>query len=756
MAFSQGGTKLIIAKLEPVESLAAHTNELLERYEKLKNYYEKTINNDSIWELLYLAAKYHDTGKAYTHFQNRMRKQLGETEISTDLTHIPHNYLSPFFLPLRSMRLHKYDRRVLIEAIAYHHERKQLLDAHYVRQVAEKDIVQQFEAVKLDFRNLDKKIELPEDTTAFNVIEADLSRPRIKYNPENEQSIKYVIVKGLLHRLDHAASAGVAIELDHDYCLATLTTNYLKQVTNNETDFLRPLQKFAKEHQDKNLILVAQTGMGKTEAALLWAGKKKAFFTVPLRVSLNALYNRVALDMGYENCGLLHSTSAHHLDDSGIENWEVINDHSKYLANKLIFTTIDQILKFPFKFKGYEKYLATFAYSTVIIDEIQAYSPWIVAVIIKALEMIRSVGGKFMIMTATLPNIYIETLEEKNLIDENTIVKEFYDDKIVRHKVDVIEQTIFSAIEEIIELGKDEKVLVIVNTVDQANELYKKILEESPTSYVKVLHARFIQKDRQLLEKELQNFASNQSAKGIWITTQIVEASMDIDFDKLFTELAPLDSLFQRFGRCYRKRNYNAELPNIKIFTEETSGTGSVYDADILRLSKEMLKNHLREHGSIMYESMKMKMVEKLYSKDKLKDTNYYKEFIDALEKLDLEDYILTNKEAQAQLRGADSVLAIPRKVFDEIIPLFEQLEAEEDKQKRTNLRREIEAYTCSVRRNAFRNHLTPIDFYRKTKHGTYRLMDYVYILERPYDFERESCSGVGIIKDDIIEDVFM
>src|SRR5699024_7912346 len=136
----------------------------------------------------------------------------------------------------------------------------------------------------------------------------------------------------------------------------------------------------------------------------------------------------------------------------------------------------------------------------------------------------------------------------------------------------------------------------------------KKILEESPTSYVKVLHARFIQKDRQLLEKELQNFASNQSAKGIWITTQIVEASMDIDFDKLFTELAPLDSLFQRFGRCYRKRNYNAELPNIKIFTEETSGTGSVYDADILRLSKEMLKNHLREHGSIMYESMKMKM----------------------------------------------------------------------------------------------------------------------------------------------------
>ena len=55
---------------------------------------------------------------------------------------------------------------------------------------------------------------------------------------------------------------------------------------------------------------------------------------------------------------------------------------------------------------------ATLAYSKVVIDEIQGYSPEIVAVILKGLEMIHAIGGKFMVMTATLPRIYKEQLEK--------------------------------------------------------------------------------------------------------------------------------------------------------------------------------------------------------------------------------------------------------------------------------------------------------------------------------------------------------
>ncbi len=747
---------MVIAKIDPKESLAEHTQELLIRLEKLKDAYGSAIKDPDIWKLLYLAAKYHDTGKAYTHFQNRMKKLLGQEVKNSDLIHIPHNYLSPFFLPLRSLRLNKYDRRVLIEAIAYHHERNQVFEAEQVRQVAEEDLIQQFSKVKKDFEAIGEKIELPQDNSTFNYIEADLSRPRFKYHPEDEQAIKYVLVKGLLHRLDHAASAGVEIELDHDFCLTKMTETYLQEVTKKEEGYLRPLQAFAKEHQDKNLILIAQTGMGKTEAALLWAGRDKTFFTVPLRVSLNALYNRVSQSMGYENCGLLHSSSAHHLSDTGEENWEVIYDHSRYLANKLTFTTIDQIAKFPFKFKGYEKYLATFAYSTLIIDEIQAYSPWIVAVIIKALEMIRSVGGKFMIITATLPQIYVDALKEKQLIDENTIVKTFTDDRMIRHRMNVIEDSIFSSIDNILEAGQREKVLVIVNTVDQAIKLYEEMKSREETSYIKLLHARFVQKDRQRLEKELEGFANDSSATGIWITTQIVEASMDIDFDKLYTELSPLDSLFQRFGRCYRKREYDSEEANIFIYTEEVSGRSTVYDSDILNFSKDMLTQHIKEEGTVVLESVKIQLVKTLYSKETLKGTKYYQEFRRALQQLNLEDYILTHREAQTQLRGDDSAVVIPRNIFDQTIPLFEALEVEEDKKKRTALRREIEAYTCSVMKGSFKKYLSPIDFYRKTKYGNYPVMENVFILDRPYEFDEVDLSGRGILKEEGLENIFL
>ncbi|OJT85667.1 hypothetical protein BM535_22140, partial [Clostridioides difficile] len=64
-------------------------------------------------------------------------------------------------------------------------------------------------------------------------------------------------------------------------------------------------------------------------------------------------------------------------------------------------------------YRGYEKVYSTLAYSKVVIDEIQAYSPEIAAVLVKGIEMIHKIGGRFMIMTATMPTIYIDELKKK-------------------------------------------------------------------------------------------------------------------------------------------------------------------------------------------------------------------------------------------------------------------------------------------------------------------------------------------------------
>lgn len=739
---------MLLAKSNPKETLSEHTCELIKRYEQIAGAYRETIDRPIVWELLRLAALYHDLGKAYTHFQYTIKKALGYEVEKPNLAHIPHNYLSPFFLPLKTLKLDKHHRRILIQAIAYHHEREFPIEPEQLLEVAQTDLLLQFKQVKNELKELG--VEVPEDGKYFLRIAADLEN-RMKKKAKDEHYLTYVLVKGLLHRLDHTASAHVDIEVDGEFDLSELAENYLKRMTGKQTGHLRPLQQFALQNQHKNVILTAQTGMGKTEAALLWAGKKKTFFTLPLRVSLNALYDRVSTDMQYEHCGLLHATSVHHLDGKGVENWEAIYDQSKHFSNKLIFTTIDQILKFPFKFRGYEKYYATLAHSCVIIDEIQAYSPWIVAVVIKALEMLHDIGGKFMIMTATLPQIYLDALEERGVVDENCVVQTFFDDSFLRHRMAIENKSIIEDIEWFAEAGQKKKVLVIANTVNQAITLYEQLKERIRDVYL--LHSRFLQKDRELLEKQLKQFDRERERSGIWITTQIVEASIDIDFDVLYTELAPLDSLFQRFGRCYRKRSLQTTDANIRIYTEEISGKGNIYDREIVEISDQLLRSYMEKNGSDIKESEKMKMVENLYSRKVLEGTQFFESFQQGLKELDhIEDYIYSFDEAQKILRGEQSVTVIPRQTYDNIIPLFEQLETECEQHKRIEIRREIERYTCSVSKSMFRGYLSPLDHCRQTKSGKYPLMSNVFILDKNYEFDREQLKGVGIKNED---DVF-
>ena len=82
--------------------------------------------------------------------------------------------------------------------------------------------------------------------------------------------------------------------------------------------------------------------------------------------------------------------------------------------------------------------------------------------------------------------------------------------------------------------------------------------------------------------KEEEILSCSLGKKGcIWIATQIVEASLDIDFDFLITESSTIDSLFQRFGRCYRKRSYDAEKPNVIVCLPGKAST-DIYDKETL------------------------------------------------------------------------------------------------------------------------------------------------------------------------------
>lgn len=553
---------MLYAKSDPPESINEHTEKLLRNLKILRNIYENIVDknpnvDERLWNLLEIACVYHDIGKVYTPFQNIILEKLGKEKLYTtfDYESIKHEQLSPMFIPTDD--LNYTEKKLIYQAIYYHHCRiHKKVNSNLVEKIIKEDILPRYDNIRSEI-----KYKLKDDLNC-NYLGYVFGRNKI--NEESEVYIKYCLLKGLLHRLDHSSSADVLVENKTEQSLGECTENSLKLKGYNGKN---ELQKFCKDNISNNILVIGSTGIGKTEAATIWSDIGKTFFTLPIRTSINAIYDRIKFDIGYKDVGLLHSSAVDYLEEKEDKFDYHLYEQTKNLGNRVIVCTIDQIFPFIFRYNGYEKIYATLAFSKVIIDEIQAYSPEITAIILKGIKMINDIGGKFMIMTATLPRIYKDELEKMGIKFK---FGEFLK-PIMRHKLSINDNSLDNDIENIINKASSSKVLVILNRIDKANELYLKIKEKNVEN-VNVLHSRFIKNDRSNKEKSIINFSKEREKTGIWITTQIVEASLDIDFDYLFTEMSTLDSLFQRCGRCYRSRKYEKNEPNIYVYNKNVSG----------------------------------------------------------------------------------------------------------------------------------------------------------------------------------------
>jgi len=641
--------KIVYSKSEPPQTIKGHTCALIDNLNLLRKTYGENIENllpapyrDIFWDALSLVIMHHDLGKLNTNFQNKIRKKIGLSLLQVIVNReIPHNFLSPAFLRDEIFEYEKDIIRAVIQAIVFHHEGKSLPRFSDI----EETICNDMESRK----SLIADIINPPSSLFKNYEKFYIKR----ITPKENVYIFYLLLKGLLHRLDHASSSFVDIEIKND-SLPEKVLGFLSHKGD-----LRPLQQYALNNQNKNLVIIASTGIGKTEAGLLWGGREKIFFTLPLRIAVNSIFDRVANEkaIGYKNSGLLHSASLDYLDYAGYETPFEIYKNSRQLSCQINISTIDQLFTFPFKYGGYEKVLSTLLYSKVIIDEIQSYEPKIAAIILKGLQEIHKMGGKFLIMTATLPQIYLDYFSEWGVSFE---YGEFLSDK-KRHKIKVEESSIDTALNKIQTPASDKKVLVIVNTVKEAKKLFKALKDNG--CLPKMLHSLYISEDRKRLEKDIDDFAKSKE-HGVWITTQLAEASLDIDFDVLFTELSALDSLFQRMGRVYRNREYDGNEPNIFIYTQDCSGIGSIYGREIFNFSKDEIKGF---DGMFLQETDKVTIVKNIYSKEKLHNTKYYDEFKKALRILEnIMDYELSKQDVHHILRDIYSVRIIPIEIYEQ------------------------------------------------------------------------------------------
>jgi CRISPR-associated endonuclease/helicase Cas3 len=186
----------------------------------------------------------------------------------------------------------------------------------------------------------------------------------------------------------------------------------------------------------------------------------------------------------------------------------------------------------------------------------------------------------------------------------------------------------------------------------------------------------------------------------IWISTQIVEASLDIDYDLLITELSTADSLIQRMGRVYRKigRTITPDSqPNIIICTKEPSGKGKVYDKEIVESTLEELKKY---DEKILTEEIKQEIVSNVFDLERIKNTNFYKKFDKNMRLLELGFMADSKSEAQDIFRDIMNLSVIPKVIFDEnqekINTLLEKIR-QKDKLEKIKAIGELNDFTVSA-----------------------------------------------------------
>jgi len=642
----------ILAKSNPFQSLKEHTEEVLKNYNLLKSLsLELGIKLElNKWEILKLACFYHDFGKANSSFQNAIRQ-------NKNLFIIPHNFLSIAFV--------EEEEEELLQLIAFHHWR----DFNF----NEQDISKIYKDMQCYIENLSKDFG-----RNFNLIKEGVFKKRLNdlkrfYSNridgiiDVKKDADFIILLGFLNRIDHATSAGIEIEVS-PISKFEITRDFLSRKTAQPWQ----IELFRNEYKDKNGIVMASTGMGKTEMALLWADNKKTFYTLPVRTSVDFMYKRLRKLYGNNKIGLLHSNVLGSLfmeDDKAITD-DVFYYYSmaKNLSYNLIVCTPDQLFSATLKYLGFEKIYSTLSYSKIIIDEIQAYSPHMLAITIYGLNEITSLGGKYIIVTATLPEFIKDKIAQDFLVEQIPNLK--------KHRIKLVEESLgdneFKKILSNLK-NKENKILIICNTVRKAQDLYFSLKEFSPV----LLHSRFTRVDRNKKEGEILR----EDFTGILIATQVVEVSLDIDFDVLLTELAPIDVLIQRMGRVYRRFKTNGDFypsyPNVYIFTREISGLGGVYENEIVTNTISFLKN------GILSEKEKIEMVRQFYTEENLRSTHYFNKFENALASI---KYYSVNKKSIAQeiFREISQIEVIPlvllnNKVSDEKKQILKEFCVEED-----------------------------------------------------------------------------
>ncbi|MBO4865833.1 MAG: CRISPR-associated helicase Cas3' [Ruminococcus sp.] len=420
-------------------------------------------------------------------------------------------------------------------------------------------------------------------------------------------------------------------------------------------------------------ILEAPMGLGKTEAALAAAeilaarfGCGGLFFGLPTQATANGIFGRILswtekqcdsekhtirlahgmTELNEEYQHIFHGRANDVYDDSELFVHDWFEGRKQALLADFVIGTVDQFLLASLKQKHVMLRHLGLSGKVVIIDECHAYDAYMNVYLDNTLAWMGAYNVPVIILSATLPpkrraqlvKAYLNskkdiavnappdaypvlTWTDNGEINSRTLSSNNTDKQVYVERLS--EDQIGERLSEKLKCGGCAA--VIVNTVRRAQQLAKDLAEQLDDFEVVCFHSRFTATDRADIEKSLLKRAGKGSQPDdrdrlIVIGTQVIEQSLDLDFDYMITELCPMDLLLQRSGRLHRHvRQRPAGLENavLSVIEEIDSGTEFVYGKWLLKQTEKYLPDKLTIPKCIS------ELVSKVYEDSEISDVDW-------------------------------------------------------------------------------------------------------------------------------------
>ena len=418
-------------------------------------------------------------------------------------------------------------------------------------------------------------------------------------------------------------------------------------------------------------LLFAPCGRGKTETALIWALKamkkyqrNKIVFAMPTQITSNAMWERFCelfgegetkkekIEHGKKYVGLFHGKSFIKLkgekerekqDDEDLTTEDLDEVRGETFKGNVFFkpitvTTIDHLIySFVHGFTQADFALGNLQNAVIIFDEVHYYEKNLdhnkstLDHLATLFQILKEIKIPNLLMSGTLPDFFVKKVKQINSEYEGPYTDNeglFFEP----FKLDISNETLVTKkainneiIDEIIEnYHKGLVQFIILNTIERSKSIYDALIANlsQPEELERIMlhHSQFTYQDREDKEREILNKLKIEKLRPfILVATQVIEISLDISCDIMYTELAPGDALGQRGGRLNRKgRTWisNDFEHTMKIFMpeelDEDTPKKKPYDSGLLKKTMEVIQD-----GPCSYSKLK-KICDEIYSSYKL------------------------------------------------------------------------------------------------------------------------------------------